>query len=545
MKKILKPIFLAVLGSFTLLTSCDDDVINGKDGIDGIDGINGKDGVNGNLSLSTFEKIGAFTNGDDEAFAEISAFDPTTKKLFITNAEDGVISVLDLTDPTNPVKKSDITLPGAPNSVAVNNGILAVAVENNNKQANGTIETYNTDTQIAVASYAAGALPDMVTFSPNGKYLISANEGEPNKAYTVDPEGSITVVEVATGTTTQVPFAGLSNPGNGFRVFGQIQTEAGGNNAIPSTLEQDVEPEYIAVSEDSKTAYIALQENNGFAILDLETKSITKLVGLGTKDYSKPGNEIDASDKDDNVGNLKNWPVLSYYMPDAIDYFTSNGAGFIVSANEGDAREYIDDTNDNEELDDDEFGFVSETRVSKLNLDPTAYPNADWLQEKENLGRLKATTANGDTDNDGDIDQIYGYGARSFSIWNAEGALVYDSGSEIARRTLALAPSIFNRNGDAKTDSRSDDKGAEPESVKVLKAGENTLLFVGLERTSGILVYDINDPLNPQFVKWLEDSNDISPEGLIVINKEDSPTGNYLMIATHEVSSSIAIYEIK
>lgn len=522
MKKLSKLFALGLLGSFTII-SCGEDGINGTNGIDGTngtDGIDGVNGVNGALDLLTFEKIGGFDNGDDEAFAEISVFDPSTNKLFITNAEEKVVSVLDLTNPKSPVKGTDITLPGAPNSVAVSNGILAVAVENNDKQANGTIETFNTATQAAITSYAAGALPDMVTFSPDGKYLISANEGEPSDDYTNDPEGSITVVEVATGTITPIAFTGLTNPGNDFRVFGP-----------GASLEQDIEPEFIAISDDSKTAYIALQENNGFAILDLDTKTITKLVGLGTKNYSIPGNEIDASDKDDVVGNLKNWPVLSYYMPDAIDYFTSNGAGFIVSANEGDARDYA--------------GYSEEARVKDLTLDPDAYPNATWLKQEENLGRLKITTANGDTDGDNDIDQIYGYGARSFSIWNSEGTLIYDSGSEIARRTLALAPSIFNRNEDDKTDGRSDDKGAEPEAVKVLKMGNNTLLFVGLERTSGILVYNINDPLNPQFLKWIENSDDISPEGLTVVDKADSPTGNYLMIATNEVSSTIAIYEIK
>ena len=547
MKKILKPILFVFLSSFTLLTSCGDDGldgINGKDGINGIDGVNGKETTTSPL---TFQKIGSFKNGNDEAYAEISAFDPTTKKLFIVNPKEDEISVLDLSNPKSPLKRNSISLVGSPNSVAVKNGVLAVAVENTNKQANGTIETFNTNTQALIASYPAGALPDMVTFSPDGNYLISANEGEPNGAYTIDPEGSITVVEMTTKTVTQITFSGLENPGNDFRVFGQVRSSEGSVTTTPSTLQQDIEPEYIAVSDDSKTAYIGLQENNGFAILDLNSKTITKLVGLGTKNYNIAGNEIDASDKDNKAGNLKNWNVLSYYMPDAIEYFTSNGAGFIVSANEGDAREYYVDKNDDGEYDkdDDIEGMITETRVKDLTLDPIAYPNASKLQEKRNLGRLKATTANGDTDNDGDIDQIYGYGARSFSIWNTEGTLVYDSGSEIARRTLALAPSIFNRNGDSKTDGRSDDKGAEPESVTTLKIDNNTLLFVGLERTSGILVYNINDPLNPKFVKWLEDTNDISPEGLTVVNKADSPTGNSLIIATFEVSSTIAIYEIK
>ncbi|WP_010135290.1 choice-of-anchor I family protein [Ochrovirga pacifica] len=526
MNKFFKLFTLGLLGTLTIISCGQDgmDGLNGTDGKDGADGADGNDGKDAEIVKTvaemSFTKVGSFTNGNDEAYAEISAFDASTNKLFIVNPEEDEISVVDLSDVTNPIKGTSISVaPGSPNSVAVHNGVLAIAVENDDKQANGTIETYNTDTQVLIASYPAGALPDMVTFSPDGTYIIAANEGEPNDDYNVDPEGSITIIEVATQNVTQVAFDGLTNPGNNFRVFGP-----------GATLQQDVEPEYIAVSDDSKTAYIALQENNGMAIVNLETKTISTLVGLGVKNFNIAGNEIDASDRDGIAGNLKNWNVLSFYMPDAIDYFTSNGNGYIVSANEGDARDYD--------------GYSEEDRVKDLELDLDAYPNADWLQEDENLGRLKITTANGDADNDNKYEQIYGYGARSFSIWNTNGERVYDSGSEISRRTLSLAPSIFNQD-EGDVDGRSDDKGAEPEAVKTLKIGNETILFVGLERTSGILVYNVTNPLNPEFVTWLYDANDISPEGITVVDKDDSPTGNYLMIATHEVSSTIAIYEIQ
>jgi len=531
MKNLVKPFCIGILGISILFNSCAKDGIDGIDGNNGVDGTNGTDGIDGidgadgmdftSIDQLSFSKIGSFTNGNGEAFAEISAFDPITKKLFIVNPEQNEISVLDLTDATNPLKGASISLTGSPNSVAVHNGILAVAVENINKQINGTIETYDTDSQELIKSYSAGALPDMVTFTPDGNYIVSANEGEPSDDYTIDPEGSVTIVEVATETVFQVSFTGQANPGNGFRIFG--------NNGV-STLLQDIEPEYVTISDDSKTAYIGLQENNGMAIIDLESKNITALVGLGTKNWNLSGNELDVSDRDGLAGNLNNWNILGFYMPDAIDYFTANGTGYIVSANEGDSRDYS--------------GYSEEVRVKDLVLDTSVYPDAADLQLDRNLGRLKTTTANGDENNDGLYEQIYSYGTRSFSIWNTNGQLVYDSGSEIANRTLALAPSIFNQD-EGEADGRSDDKGAEPESVKTLKVGEETLLFVGLERTSGILAYNITNPLNPTFVTWLYDNDDISPEGLIVVDKADSPTGNYLMIATHEVSSTIAIYELK
>lgn len=472
----------------------------------------------------SFEKIGGFTNGSgDEGFAEISAFDAKTAKLFVVNPNDTELSVWDLSDPFNPISGADIALQGIPNSVAVHNGMVAVALENaENKQANGVIATYDSESQQLLNVYPAGALPDMVTFSPNGKYLVAANEGEPNDDYTIDPEGSVTIIELETGEVSSVGF-GLYNGvaiGNNFRVFGPNATFA-----------QDVEPEYVAISDDSKTAYVALQENNGIVSIDLKYKAINYIVGLGVKDYSLPENQIDASDKDDIVGNFQNWPVLGFYHPDAITYTKIKGAQFLITANEGDARDYD--------------GYSEEERVKDLVLDPIAYPDAETLQLDENLGRLKTTTANGDVDGDGDIDQIYAYGGRSFTIWSVAGQKLYDSGDQIAKKVLELDPSAFNSNEGDGTDQRSDDKGAEPEAVETLKVKGRTLLFVGLERTGGIMVYDISNPINPVFMEWLRDSSDISPEGLITVNADDSPTGNALVIATHEVSNSIAIYEIK
>ncbi len=497
---------IAVLGLFS---SCDLDDYTGGGG--------------GNNEL-TFTKIGSLINGTgDEGFAEISAFDPHTTKLFIVNPNDGELSVWDLSDPVIPVQGVDISLSGIPNSVAAHNGLIAVALENaSNKQANGIIATYDAKSQVLLNSYQAGALPDMVTFSPDGKYIVAANEGEPNDLYTVDPEGSITIIEVESGEASTIGFTAFNQQaiGNNFRVFGP-----------DATLAQDIEPEYIAISDDSKTAYVALQENNGIAIVNLKTKTITDVIGLGVKDYALPGNQIDASDKDNLVGNFQNWPVFGFYHPDAITFAKIKGQQCLITANEGDSRDYD--------------GFSEEKRVKDLNLDPDIFPEAATLQLEENLGRLKTTTANGDIDGDGDYDKIYAYGARSFTIWSTTGAIIYDSGDQIGKTVFDLDPTAFNNNEGGEADKRSDDKGAEPEAVQTLKVGNKTLLFVGLERTGGVMVYDITNPSHPIFLEWLRDATDISPEGLTVVKASDSPTGNPLIIVTHEVSNSVAIYEVK
>ncbi|MFC4097388.1 choice-of-anchor I family protein [Euzebyella saccharophila] len=507
----MKKSLLVALVAGATLSSCIKDYI----GMPGQD--NDKD-----VSTLTFEKLGTFTNGEgDEGFAEISAFDAKTNKLFIVNPNEDEVSVWDISNPAMSVKLSGIPLNGTPNSVAVHKGLLAVAVEDANKQANGSIVTYDTETLQMVEAYTAGALPDMVAFSPNGNYIVAANEGEPNDDYTVDPEGSISVIDLKKNEVATLYFANFSQEGigNDFRVFGP-----------GASFAQDVEPEFVAISDDSRYAYITLQENNGIAVVDLKSMSITNVYGLGTKDHSLPMNSLDASNEDDMVGNFQNWPVYGFYMPDAIAFAKVKGGEYLITANEGDARDYD--------------GYSEEERVKDLELDATVFPNAEELQMDENLGRLKTTTANGDIDGDGDFDKIYSYGARSFTIWDTYGTQVYDSGDDLGRKTFELNPSYFNAD-EGEADGRSDDKGAEPEAVTTLKVGSSTLLFVGLERTGGVMVYDISNPYAPEFVNWVFDAQDVAPEGLLVVPAKDSPTKEDLLIITNEVSNTVSIYEIK
>lgn len=459
-----------------------------------------------------------------EGAAEISAFDPSTNKLFVVNVEVPEISVFDISDLSNPKRLTPINSinSGLPNSVAVHNGRLAVAIEAMNKQANGFIELFDTYTQEERGNFEVGALPDMVTFTPNGKYVISANEGEPDDDYLIgnDPDGTVSIIDMETQEVTTldfIPFEGQKTEllDQGFRIFGPDRSFA-----------TDVEPEYVAVADDSKTAWVVLQENNGIAVVDLESKQIQKILPLGFKDYSLPGNEIDPSDKDGQKV-LANYPVFGMYQPDGMDYVKINGTDYIITANEGDAREYEGNP-----------GFIEEQRVEDVVLDPISFPNAEMLQDETVLGRLKITNTLGDPDGDGLFNELYNYGARSFSIWTGDGALIYDSGNDIAKKTLSLTPNAFNGE-----DGRSDDKGAEPEGIEIIKLGNKYILFVGLERNNQIMVYDISDPYSPEFIDILSYPGDIGPEGLLAISAEDSPTGNELLIVSNEVSGGVTFYE--
>jgi len=459
-------------------------------------------------------------NVGGEGASEISAFDAITNKLYVVNVESNQISVFNISHINNPLQETAINLSafGAPNSVAVKDGKLAIAVEANVKQDPGKVLVYNTTDDTLLNQYNVGALPDMVTFTKDGNLIISANEGEPNDDYTVDPMGTISIISLADNTTTTLDFTSFnaqqaSLEAQGFRVFGP-----------GATLAQDVEPEYVAVSEDSQTAWVSLQENNGMAKVNLISKTIEAIYPLGFKDHSIAGNELDASDKDD-VATLKNWPVYGMYQPDAIVNVNINGTDYIISANEGDARDYD--------------GFSEEERVDDLTLDETAFPLSEDYQNEINLGRLKTTNTLGDLDNDGDVDAIYAYGARSFSVWSTNGNLVYDSGNSIATETLALTPSKFNDE-----DGRSDDKGAEPEAVEVLNIGnERYVLFVGLERTDQVMVYDITNPTSPTFLSILSHAGDEAPEGVLIIPAATSPTGKDVLVVSNEDSGTVSFYE--
>jgi 2',3'-cyclic-nucleotide 2'-phosphodiesterase (5'-nucleotidase family) len=234
------------------------------------------------------------------------------------------------------------------------------------------------------------------------------------------------------------------------------------------------------------------------------------------------------------------------YQPDAIASYEANGETYYITANEGDARIRPDGDIEDDAgnvLVEEGADFNEEARVKDITLDPSAFPNAATLQEDENLGRLNITTTLGDIDNDGDFDQLYAYGGRSFSIFNSSGELVYDSGDLIGKLTSQIVPEIFNSQGDADSfDSRSDDKGAEPEGVTVGQVGDKTYAYVGLERTGGVMVFDVTNPTAASFVQYINNEGDRSPEGLTFIDAQDSANGNSLLAVTNEVSETLTIY---
>lgn len=504
-------------------------------------------------STITLQKIGGFEGGVLGA-AEITAYDALSKRLFVVNGANNTVDVLDLSDPTKPAKAGSIS--GVPfgagiNSVAVHEGLVAIAVEASPKTNPGRVAFFRASTLELLSSVVVGALPDMVVFTPDGRRLLVANEGEPNSyglPDSVDPEGSVSIITVNDGRSPTVATAGFSAFNSRADELRRLGVRIYGPNA---TVAQDLEPEYIAVSEDGKTAYVTLQENNAVAIVDIEAARVTDILPLGFKDHMAAGMGLDASDEDGGLNTnsgtpaikIANYPVKGLYLPDAIASYTVKGVTYLVTANEGDARA-------------DWPGFNEETRVRThcdKGLDPTVFPDAANLILDSNLGRLRITaTPNGTSAGKnaaGQCNELYSFGARSFSIWDTSLKRIFDSGEDFERRTQSLAQAAFNASHDNNTlDSRSPSKGPEPEGVLVGQFGRKFIAFIGLERVGGVMAYDVTDPAKPVFLTYFNSRNgltgDRGPEGLTLIPAKRSPNGKPLLIVGNEVSGTTAIIQI-
>ncbi|MEZ4386905.1 MAG: choice-of-anchor I family protein [Candidatus Krumholzibacteriia bacterium] len=487
--------------------------------------------------------VGMYRTGVfDDGATEIAAFDPLTQRVFSVNGSTGSIEVLDLSDPADPVFLFAIDVTpwgGGANHVDVFDGVLVAGVEAVPKQDPGRVVFFATDGDCAYLNdVVCGALPDMLMVTPDGQHVLVACEGEPDDDYLVDPEGSITVVDLDGGVMAAVAreagFGAFNDQAAALRAAG-VRIYGPG-----ATVAQDLEPEYVAYDPATGLAYAACQENNALAVVDVATATVLDILPLGYKDHSLPGNGLDASDRDDAI-NIASWPVLGMYQPDGTVGYTVNGQFYLVTANEGDSRDYA--------------GYSEEARVKNLTLDPTAFPDAATLQADENLGRLGITLANGDTDGDGDYDELYANGARSFSIWDAAGNLVFDSGDQIEHIIADLLPGFFNSDNDDNDsfDTRSDAKGPEPEGVAVAELDGRWSAIIGLERVGGILLYDITDPTAPEFLEYAttrdfsgdpegDTAGGLGPEGIRIISREDSPEGQALVLVSNEVSGSLDVY---
>lgn len=506
----------------------------------------------------------------DEAAAEIPAFDPTTGQVAVVNAEAGVLDILSLDDAGrlapagsfSPVglTSSDGSVVGDGaqiNSVDITpEGLVALAVEAPDKVSPGWVVLGRLDAGSfrPQATVTVGAQPDMVRISPTGQHVVTANEGEPDDDFTVDPAGSISVIELpdAPGAVSQadVRTAGFAAFADSLpaqvRVFGPDVPAPTGE---ASRVERNLEPEYVAIDPSGRTAMVTLQEANALAEVDLATATVTRVVPMAAKSWES--STVDTSKEDERAHRMGGLPLAAMLQPDAIDAFTSGGSTYYVTANEGDVREWGD--------------YSEETTVADVELGPIPDLDVEWFQSPEVAGDLKISAEEGQ-DADGLYRLPHAFGGRSFSVLDAQGREVFESGALlevlvgelIADGTLPEHAWNANHDGNPSVDSRSDDKGVEPEAATVGEINGTPYLFLGLERISGIMVFDLSNPAEPDFVTWAdnrgwdvefegeaaEGQGDLGPEGLAFISAEQSPTGQPLLVVGNEISGTTTVWQV-
>lgn len=546
-----------------------------------------------NASLHSLKFIGSHVSEApfDESAAEIVSYDSCTDQLFVVNAHAKRVDVMVFNRANQPVERTYLDLTqaatsagieiGAANSVSAHHGLVAVAIENKDKQLRGIIALYRADTLELLTTYKAGALPDMVGFSPDGRYIASANEGEPNNDYTSDPEGSVTLIDLKAGLDNalvkQINFKAFNRSGAlASKLPAQVRISKPG-----ATVAQDLEPEYLTFAGKGKI-FVSLQENNAIAKIDITSAKVQAIYALGDKPWQHA--MLDASDKDHIAGHLKSYPQLAgLYMPDTIASYQVDGVTYLVSANEGDSREYAIQTTEQDcderglNWDGDDYSqtpaytmkkgtcivYSDEIRGKHL-IVPKTHPLYHALKDNNQLARLKfikPTKALNTTD------VLHSYGARSFSIWREDGTLVFDSGDEFAYLIHHYDGANFNANNDSNlsSDKRSDDKGSEPEALEVAHINGHDYAFIGLERQSGIFVYDISKPAGAQFVTYMNHRNfnapvctksnadgecanhqynpaagDLGPESIKYFTRQ----GRHYIAVGNEVSGTTSIYQL-
>jgi len=445
--------------------------------------------------FTSITKAWTYSHANTGVTSEISAYDSISNTIWVA----GVVGV-DVLNMSNGslVQHIDTTSFGSINSIAINNGVAAFAIESSTKTNPGIVQLYNTTTRALTTgtnTITVGALPDMLTFTADGSKLLVANEGTPSTygarigstiprvfgAAAVDPAGSVSVIDMNTRTVAAT--AGL----NGVAQSGSyIRTNTG----------MDFEPEYIAVNAAGTKAYVTLQEANAIGVLNLNTNQFDQVIGLGVKDFSLPGNTIDPSNN--GTVNFVSANVKGFYMPDGIAAYQANGQDYLVMANEGDFREDDGD------------------RSAASSVGATG-----------DLTNLRVTNT------DSSVGNLFAAGARSFSIRDANGNIVFDSGDFLDKKAAELG--IYD-------DARSRDKGVEPEGVELFTINGRTIAAIGLERTlkSAVALYDVTDPTQASFIDMIVTDGDLAPEGIEAFTFN----GLTYLSVTNETSNTTSLYNL-
>lgn len=529
------------------------------------------------LSAVTMHKSASYSSGEynvDGGVMEIIAYNSANSHAYSVNGQSGVLADLDLAvlegngsgivlsgediDIKSLVENEDPSFSyGDMTSVAVSpdGNLLALALqaEAYNKPGRIAIFSCNEDGSISFEGLVeSGIQPDMVIFADNNT-VLTADEGEPRAGYGKaidDPEGSVTIAYVDSMTSVQARFDAYNAPSmRSALVDGHIVLMKG---RLPS---EDFEPEYIAVS--GTKAYVTLQEANAIAVLDIPSATFTGIYSAGFEDYSKTVIDIDKKDEAYRPASYDS--LMGIRMPDGIAAFCVDGRTYLVTANEGDAREWGDEDEGTFYLNEDERDFG----------DGDTSPTGEITVDRGLKGKVVFFAS---SDFDGlDPEKDYIFGGRSFTAYEVKEDGLYEvftSGDDFEAITAEFYPDFYNASNDNSVlDDRAGKKGPEAESVTTGIVDGRIYSFIALERTGGVMMYDVTDPNNPVFEDYLNTRDfrsiisgseeyddgeldkwvtggDVAPEGLAFINAEKSVTGRAMLLVANEVSGTVAVYEI-
>lgn len=521
--------------------------------------------------------LGRYDSGSGETGAEIVTFDRVTKTMLVTNDVTNTIDVVSIAQPSRPTRVGRISL--APFGISVQSvaahdgrGVAVMAGARGMGKSDpsvldaGAAVFFDIATRRVVGSVRTGALPDGVAWSEDGSTVVIANEGEPrcvtrrdrlpttDPALATNPPGSVTIVKVRSLSPRNFD---VSVRQAGFRSFNDQMEElraAGVRVGVwpGATVAQDLEPEYPTIAGDR--AYVTLQENNAVATVDLVRGRVVSIAPLGLKDHSLADNAFDPSDRDGSPSTFTQVQeqVFGMYMPDAIDTMAVGRRTYLFTANEGDGREYFANLENVDEIEgvEQDLCYSDEERFGDLDLDASVFGDSA-LQDNDRLGRLTVTTEFPSLSGDDGYTKVAAYGGRSMSVWSSTGRLVWDSGSFFEQMVFDADPDNWPSSADnapwttAAYDTRSDNKGPEPEGLVLGTHRGRTFAFVGLERAGGVVVFDVTDPRSPEFQQWFRVDGDVSPEGLTFVPAADAPGGRPLVLVAHEISGTTSVLRLQ
>jgi hypothetical protein len=513
-------------------------------------------------------EIASITSGDGEGSHEIATFHAGSKRVFATNGVKNAIDIYDISDVASPKKVGSVALSSYGNdvtSVAAGKDVVVAVVNVSDKfsatgvptTTNGKIVVFDTNGKVLSSPDVLGVLPDSVTFAPNGTTALVAIEAQPvcakddpataakedtDYSKASDPVGGVTVVDLSNPASPVLRFAGFDQ----FSIF-EMRAKGIAVSSVVNNVSKDFEPEFVTAI-DNNYAYVTIQEANAIGKLNIGSATFESISRAFESKVSRVAR--DTSDRDAGAGPRTYTNVVGASQPDAIAGFTIGAGQYFVTANEGDAREY---TCLNDDL-----------RGSALKVDARRFPDWSILSGSAALGRAKVNPTIGDKDGDGDIDTIHLRGSNSMTMYR-NGIVIWDS-AELLDQIQTKAFGVTNINGSHSLSSdkstmnyvgqdRSDDKGSEPEGVAVGMVGNRRIAILGLERMTALAIFDITQPRNPVFQEWLQmlptkatpakDVKHWSPEGIVFVPADKSPSGKALVITSYELSGSLSIHQIE